>query len=92
MELTTRLVFAVMGIIVLTVGVALHSRGNEAAGFGLFATGFLLSAGWAGIGMVRSQQGASTVPADTYLSAGVTALAMAMYFGLRSHRTMFGDR
>jgi hypothetical protein len=90
MAVTTRTVFAVMGVIILSVGVFFHHRGNEAAGFGLFAVGFLLSAGWAGIGMVQAQQGLSDVPPDTYLSVSVTAGAMAFYFGVRSHRTMFG--
>ena len=85
----TRVALAVMGVSVLTVGVVLR-RGSEAAGFGLFAVGFLLSGGWAGIGMVRAQQGLSDVPPETYLSAGATAVAMALYFGIQSHRTMFG--
>jgi hypothetical protein len=89
MALDTRAVLAIIGVFVLSVGILLHATGRESAGLGFFAVGFGTSAGWAFIGMELSQRGEATAPAETYLATGMAALALALYFGLRTHESLY---
>jgi hypothetical protein len=92
MALDTRAVLAIIGVLVLSVGILLHAAGRESAGLGLFAIGFGASAGWSFIGMELSQQGRSAAPAETYLATGMAALSLALYFGLRTHASLYDRR
>jgi len=92
MALDTRAVLAILGVFVLSFGVLLHATGRETAGLGFFAVGFGTSAGWAFIGMELSQQGRAAAPAETYLATGMAALALALYFGLRTHESLYDRR
>ena len=90
--LRTRGVLAIIGIGVLTVGSVLYSRDRDAAALALFAVGFGIAALWAGLGMLAAQNGVENFPPETYLSAGASALALTLYFAIRSHRLAFDRR
>ncbi len=87
---TTREVLAVMGIVVLTLGTLLHSRGNQSAGYALFAAGFGVGTFWATLGMLQAQQGMADLTPETYLSGAASGVAVTLYFAIRSHRLAFG--
>lgn len=89
MPLGTRSVFAVLGGTVLAVGTYLHATDREAAGLAAFAVGFLLACGWAFLGMELARQGVDSAPAETYLSGGMAALVLTLYFGIRAKEEMF---
>ena len=89
MPLGTRAVIAIAGGTVLTVGTYLHATDREAAGLAAFAVGFFLACGWAFLGMELAQRGVDPTPPRTYLSGGMAALTLALYFGLRTHETLF---
>ncbi|WP_435064036.1 hypothetical protein [Halobaculum sp. EA56] len=84
MAVGTRTVLALIGGAVLSVGVYLHATGREEAGYATMALGFATAAGWAFLGMELARRGDVTVPATTYLSGGMAAATLAMYFGLRA--------
>lgn len=90
--LQTRGVLAILGVVALTVGTVLHHRGREPPGLALFAVGFGIAGLWAGLGMVQAQEGVENFPPETYLSAGASALALTLYFAIRSHRMTFDRR
>ncbi|UIO98450.1 hypothetical protein Hbl1158_07705 [Halobaculum sp. CBA1158] len=89
MAVGTRTVLALIGGVVLTVGVYLHASDREEIGLGTMAFGFAISALWAFLGMELARRGEATAPAETYLSGGMAAVTLAMYFGLRARG--YGD-
>jgi len=91
MAVGTRTVLALIGGAVLTVGIYLHASGRESAGLGAMAVGFGTAAGWAFLGMELAQRGEIAAPARTYLSGGMAAITLAMYFGLRSRDRARGE-
>ncbi|WP_435128438.1 hypothetical protein [Halobaculum sp. D14] len=90
MAVGTRTVLALIGGVVLSVGVFLHATGRKAAGLGAFAVGFLTAGGWALMSAALARQGAAGPPAETYLAAGVAALTLALYFAIESRKELFG--
>lgn len=91
MAVGTRTVLAIIGGIVLTVGVYLHASDRTDAGYAAMAMGFATAAAWAFLGMELAQQGADSAPATTYLSGGMAAVTLAMYFGLRARSGIRGE-
>ena len=81
--------FALLGGTALTVGVYLHATDREGPGLATFAVGFLLACAWAFLGMELAQRGEATTPAETYLSGGMAALVLALYFGMRAKEEIF---
>lgn len=75
---------ALLGVVVLTVGIYLHATERESAGYAVMALGFATAAGWAFLGMELARRGAASVPANTYLSGGMAAVTLTVYFGLRA--------
>lgn len=75
----------------LTVGIYLHASDREAAGLGAMALGFATAAVWAFLGMELAQRGVASTPATTYLSGGMAAVTLAMYFGMRARATARGE-
>lgn len=84
MAVGTRTVLALLGGIVLTVGVYLHATERESAGYAAMALGFATAAVWAFLGMELARMGRASTPATTYLSGGLAAVTLAMYFGMRA--------
>ena len=89
MPLDTRAVFALIGGAVLTVGVYLHATDREGPGLAAFAVGFLFACGWAFLGMELARRGQASTPAETYLSGGMAALVLGLYFGMRAKEELF---
>lgn len=89
MALGTRSVFALIGGTFLVVGIALHASDRTGPGLLCFTVGFVFSGGWAFLGMELAQRGVGTTPPKTYLSGGMAAVTLALYFGIRTHETMF---
>lgn len=89
MAVGTRAVIALLGGTVLTVGVYLHATGREGPGLAAFAVGFALACGWSFMSMELAQRGVAAGPARTYLSAGMAALTLTLYFGMRAKDTLF---
>ncbi|MFC7068236.1 hypothetical protein [Halobaculum lipolyticum] len=87
----TRTVLALIGGVVLTVGIYLHASDREAAGLGAMAVGFATAAVWAFLGMELARQGVASAPATTYLSGGMAAVTLAMYFGMRARAIARGE-
>lgn len=92
MALETRSVFAIIGVVFLSVGVALHATDRTGPGLLCFTVGFLFAGGWAFLGMELARRGEANTPAETYLSGGLAAITLALYFGIRTHETMFTRR
>ena len=91
MAVGTRTVLALLGGVVLTVGVYLHATERESAGYAVMALGFATAAGWAFLGMELARMGRTSVPETTYLSGGVAAVTLAMYFGMRARGIARGE-
>jgi hypothetical protein len=91
MAVGTRTVLALVGGVVLTVGVYLHATDRVSAGYAAMAMGFATAAVWAFMGMELAQRGVASAPANTYLSGGMAAVTLAMYFGMRARRRGVGD-
>lgn len=89
MPVGTRTVFALIGGAVLTIGVLLHASDREGAGLAAFAVGCLFACGWAFLGMDLARRGLASAPAETYLSGGMAALVMTIYFGFRAKEALF---
>ncbi len=75
----------------LTVGVYFHARGDERLGYGAMAFGFATASAWAFLGMELARRGEASAPATTYLSGGMAAVTLAMYFGLRTRSDAHGE-
>ena len=84
MAVGTRTVLALIGVVALSVGTYLHATDREIAGLGAMAAGFATAALWAFLGVELAQRGVASAPANTYLSGGMAAVTLAMYFGLRA--------
>ncbi|WP_313690948.1 hypothetical protein [Halorarum halobium] len=89
MALETRTVFALIGGTFLLLGIGLHANDRTGSGLLCFTIGFVFSGGWAFLGMALAQQGVGTTPPKTYLSGGMAAVTLALYFGIRTHETLF---
>lgn len=90
MALETRSVFAIIGVAFLSVGTVLHASERTGPGLLCLTVGFLFAGGWAFLGMELAQRGEATTPAETYLSGGMAAITLALYFGIRTRETVFG--
>ena len=90
--LETRSVFAILGVVFLTVGTLLHASERTGPGLLCLTVGFVFAGCWAFLGMSLAQRGEATTPAETYLSGGMAALTLTVYFGMRTHETLFSRR
>mgnify|MGYP006305714203 FL=1 len=91
MAVGTRTVLALLGGVVLTVGVYLHATERESAGYAVMALGFAAAAAWAFLGMELARMGRASTPETTYLSGAMAAVTLAMYFGMRARALARGD-
>ncbi|WP_348610842.1 hypothetical protein [Halobaculum rarum] len=91
MAVGTRTVLALLGGVVLTVGVYLHATERESAGYAVMALGFATAAAWALLGMELASMGRASTPETTYLSGAMAAVTLAMYFGMRARALMRGE-
>ncbi|GAA0194648.1 hypothetical protein GCM10009000_004760 [Halobacterium noricense] len=82
---------ALLGGVVLTVGVYLHATERESTGYAVMALGFATAAAWAFLGMELARLGRASTPETTYLSGAMAAVTLAMYFGMRARALTRGE-
>ncbi|QZP37685.1 hypothetical protein [Halobaculum magnesiiphilum] len=91
MAVGTRTVLALLGGVVLTVGVYLHATERESTGYAVMALGFATAGAWAFLGMELARLGRASTPETTYLSGAMAAVTLAMYFGIRARALTRGE-